>query len=661
MPEASVNEHCCAIPREDKVRATREIRGMQAEPEAGTVQVAADKHFRAGVPAANGGHHPRSRACIDYVGHVIDCPRMLLNRGKLAQRVHAALPSRPRTVIVPREAPHIMSSIPVIDLFAGPGGLGEGFSRETSVDFRIAVSIEKDPSAYETLRLRAAFRFLQRSRAGANTWERWDAIVADTPWSSTFDQLAHCGDAAIEAACRAATEEALNLELGPRARTRASGEIRKRLLALIDSDKLPRNSVLIGGPPCQAYSIVGRARNKGTAGYRAEADHRHFLYREYLHVIAEFEPAIFVMENVKGILTSKVKEAVIFDSIVRDLKRPAAVSGARGGAEYVLCTLTNTRSLLDEPSADDFLVYAEEHGVPQARHRVIILGIRKDVFEAARFTRKLERAAAPTVWDVIRDLPALRPQLSFRGKGLHWLQALRDPLFNLAVLELRRDRHGSGPAVAERMVTIRDRLLARQTDPTSGGDRSQLSAADLRKRPQALANWYRDRESSLLANHASRSHMPSDLVRYLFVAAFGEQTDTSPRLHQFPKCLLPQHKNVDPENVADSIFKDRFRVQVGKLHSMTITSHIAKDGHAFIHPRAIQCRSLTVREAARLQTFPDSYVFLGNRTSQYTQVGNAVPPYLARQIAAIVADTLRRAGLAEDMPASESSRMPIAA
>lgn len=499
--------------------------------------------------------------------------------------------------------------------------------------------------AFETLRLRAAFRKLQRSGSGAATWRCWDRIISETPWALTYDELSVCEDESIRAACALAGNEALNLELGPRAREVASAEIRKRLLSFTGSEQLPRNAILIGGPPCQAYSIVGRARNKGKAGYRAEADHRHFLYLEYLHVIAKFEPAIFVMENVKGILTSKVQEAVVFDSIMRDLKRPGTVLGGGGGAEYVLCSLSEPSSLFDETSAGDFLLHAEDYGVPQARHRVIILGIRKDVFDAAGFVRKLERTPAPSVWDVICDLPALRPTLSYRGKGLNWLHALRAPMFDSAVRELRRDRHGAGPAVAERMLTTRQKLLERPKDPGHGSERYQMPAAAQLKRPRALADWYRDRASPLLANHESRSHMPSDLVRYMFVAAFGEVTDTSPRLQDFPRCLLPEHKNVDPDNVENSIFKDRFRVQLGKCHSMTVTSHIAKDGHAFIHPRAKQCRSLTVREAARLQTFPDSYVFLGNRTSQYTQVGNAVPPYLARQIAGIVADTLIRAGI----------------
>jgi DNA (cytosine-5)-methyltransferase 1 len=152
--------------------------------------------------------------------------------------------------------------------------------------------------------------------------------------------------------------------------------------------------------------------------------------------------------------------------------------------------------------------------------------------------------------------------------------------------------------------------------------------------------------------------MPEDLVRYLYVAAFGRLKKASPKLADFPKSLLPKHKNVDPEKLKDSPFKDRFRVQVGSSHAMTITSHIAKDGHAFIHPEPSQCRSLTVREAARIQTFPDTYVFLGARTDQYTQVGNAVPPYLARQIAAIVHRALDAANLIS-LPIDDTEEAPL--
>ena len=226
-----------------------------------------------------------------------------------------------------------------------------------------------------------------------------------------------------------------------------------------------------------------------------------------------------------------------------------------------------------------------------------------------------------------------------------WLDALKDPLFDSALKELRNTSNGWSASVADKLDEVRMNLRQQKSDPGFGADRVQLTNAANEQSPQQLVDWFKDRPTDLLANHVSRGHMPTDLVRYLFVAAYGEITNKSPRLMDFPRCLLPEHKNVDPENIGDSIFKDRFRVQVGSRHSMTVTSHIAKDGHAFIHPKAMQCRSLTVREAARLQTFPDSYVFLGNRTSQYTQVGNAVPPYLARQIAGIVANVLRASQL----------------
>lgn len=536
-------------------------------------------------------------------------------------------------------------SVPVIDLFAGPGGLGEGFSREESVRFDIAISIEKDGMAHETLRLRAAHRALARSGATEETWRQWDSILSSEPWNVAFSQLQASGDGLIAKACAAADHEALELELGPESRGQTSAEIRARLAPYMSGQELPRNAVLIGGPPCQAYSVVGRSRNRGTEGYRAEDDHRHFLYREYLHVIAEFQPAVFVMENVKGILSSRVEDSRIFQTIMKDLRRPDIAAGTAEAVEYVLLPLPG-RVRPGDPAPEDFIVRAEEFGVPQARHRVIILGVRKDVFDAVPEVGKLVPAPAPSVGDVIFDLPALRPQLSHRGKGMDWLDALEHPLFDRAVAELRSMLDERSFSIADKLDEVRARLRLRKSDPGCGGDRARIPAAAMSRRPKRLASWIKDRPTDLLANHESRAHMPTDLVRYLFVAAYGEVADMSPRLMDFPKCLLPEHKNVDPENIGDSIFKDRFRVQVASRHSMTVTSHIAKDGHAFIHPRAAQCRSLSVREAARLQTFPDTYVFLGNRTAQYTQVGNAVPPYLARQIAGIVADVLKAARLA---------------
>ncbi|BCL62791.1 hypothetical protein DGMP_34840 [Desulfomarina profundi] len=152
-----------------------------------------------------------------------------------------------------------------------------------------------------------------------------------------------------------------------------------------------------------------------------------------------------------------------------------------------------------------------------------------------------------------------------------------------------------------------------------------------------LTKWYLDERLKGVCNHSSRSHMVSDLYRYLYASSFAEENNRSPLLEEFPAELIPAHKNASSGH-----FNDRFRVQVATKPSTTVTSHISKDGHYFIHYDPEQCRSLTVREAARLQTFPDNYFFEGSRTQQYIQVGNAVPPLLARQIAEIVHELIQR-------------------
>ncbi len=296
--------------------------------------------------------------------------------------------------------------IPVIDLFAGPGGLGEGFSRCSIANFKVVVSIEKDEMAFETLLLRAAHRSLAKAGSPTNsTWKTWDKIVAESPWESAFDNLKSSGDDRIQGACTSARGEAWNLELGPNNRDIASQGIRRRLRPYMDGRRLPQNAVLIGGPPCQAYSVVGRSRNRGTDGYVPEEDHRHFLYREYLHVIEEFKPAVFVMENVKGILSSRVSNRQIFETITQDLRRPDIASGRDTGLEYILLALEEGGDLLDIPTPESFIVHAELHGIPHARHRVVICGVRRDIYEKAGTAGKLRKKAAPTVSEVISDLP----------------------------------------------------------------------------------------------------------------------------------------------------------------------------------------------------------------------------------------------------------------
>src|SRR5690606_16002235 len=169
-----------------------------------------------------------------------------------------------------------------------------------------------------------------------------------------------------------ALEEALRLELGT---PEAARVLDSRIAELV---KLGVPTVVIGGPPCQAYSLVGRARNQGTEGYVAEDDKRHFLYREYIRILKGLRPVAFVMENVKGILSSSIEGRLIFEQVLADLR---SADGSPDAYELFAVALDGEgHTVLRRTSRhQDFVVRSEDFGIPQARHRVIVVGLRRDV------------------------------------------------------------------------------------------------------------------------------------------------------------------------------------------------------------------------------------------------------------------------------------------
>lgn len=514
------------------------------------------------------------------------------------------------------------TSIPVIDLFAGPGGLGEGFSAfgasKPVPPFRIALSIEKDPSAHSTLELRSFYRQFNRRDVPADYYRFLQKQI------SRHDLFARHPQEAARA-----QREAWLAELGVTKRS----VVRARIAAA-----LPEGGrwLLIGGPPCQAYSLVGRSRNKGIDDYDPEQDIKQTLYLEYLQIIADHQPAVFVMENVKGLLSATLSAKRLFERIVDDLKNPVAATVREGRAaggkrdlRYNIYPLTVSENLF-ALNPRDYLVYTERHGVPQARHRVILLGVRSDLSGQPKRLRESKPVAAGRV---LSGLPRVRSGISrTEDSEKEWVDALKGAVGRRWFSTLRNN--GGAPVAKLIRRTLGNLSLPR----TGRGGEFVESEVTIRYRPA----WYLDNRIGGACNHWTRGHMVSDLYRYLFVSSFGRVNHRSPQLKEFPRSLLPDHASVDLalEGPGNAYFADRFRVQLSGRPATTITSHLSKDGHYYIHPDQTQCRSLTVREAARLQTFPDNYFFCGNRPAQYVQVGNAVPPLLAFQIADIVHELL---------------------
>ncbi len=516
--------------------------------------------------------------------------------------------------------------IPIIDLFAGPGGLGEGFSAYGKSDpiFKIALSIEKDRLAHETLELRSFYRQFEGRRVPEAYYQHLRNKATRSELFSKYP---------VEA--EKAKREAWRATLGETAPDEVDERIRNAL-------KGKKTWVLAGGPPCQAFSIVGRSRKGGID----PKDPNVFLYREYLRILAVHTPPVFIMENVKGLLSSKLGKNRIFDQIRSDLRDPAIsmkrLNGkthkVRNHAKYMIFPLVKTTADQTHLFGDgdykpnDFIIKCENFGIPQARHRIILVGVREDLIvppgnlEESKKTMPLSEA--------LKNLPKLRSGLSIGNDSKDaWKNTLKEAEEKRWFKALHNQDH---KVYLEVNNTLKDLSVPRN----DRGSEFIKNAGNGSKPP----SWFLDSRIQGICNHQTRGHMGSDLWRYLFSACFAKAHGRSPKLIEFPKDLLPKHSNVG-QALSDKLFEDRFRVQLADSPSYTITSHISKDGHYYIHPDPAQCRSLTVREAARLQTFPDNYFFCGPRTSQYIQVGNAVPPLLAKQIAKIVHEVLIKNGL----------------
>lgn len=403
-----------------------------------------------------------------------------------------------------------------IDLFAGAGGLSEGFIRE---GFNPIAHVEMDEAACFTLRTRASYHFLKSEG-------KLDDYIKYLKGEITRDELYGIIPPEV---------------LGGIVNLSINGENNPKIHKAIERQLQSKDvDLIIGGPPCQAYSLVGRARHKdGMKG-----DPRNYLYVQYAKYLEKYQPKVFVFENVLGLMSA-------------------------GAGLY----LNNMKKLFDRKGYHMklFTIEANNFGVLQNRKRVVIIGWHKELnislpdLEAIRFNRKHK------VEELLRDLPALRA-----GEGVDKYFSYGQPIE--AYLKRTKIRNGI----------------------------------------------------DVLTQHVARPHTSQDKEIYRIAV---EKLHVGERLvyTDLPK-RLRTHAN-------QHSFLDRFKVINPEAEfSQTVVAHIAKDGHYYIHPDINQNRSLTVREAARLQSFPDDYYFEGvkegrNRTAAFKQIGNAVPPLMAQSIA----------------------------
>ena len=472
--------------------------------------------------------------------------------------------AEPRSESLSQTTDQIDTRIRVMDLFAGPGGLGEGFStlepRPGYRPFRIIASVEKDPAACRTLRLRGFYRRLMQvsDQSALDTYYAYVRGERESPVAPDSD--------VARVAWQQAGEETLQRTLGEP----DTGLELQTLIRRVQTNA-DKPLVLIGGPPCQAYSSVGRSRNIGIDSYQPALDSRHFLYRVYLDLLNNHRPVAFVMENVKGILSSQIAGRRLFPRILQDLASPATAYGQdkrRRLPRYRIYSLVDGSSFRhgQDPTliqAERFIVQAERYGIPQNRHRVILFGLREDLadtfdrlgnaFPCLSPLTGTEQRPSVFTRHALTDLPPLRSGLSWLRsacKAGSWQDTLL-PLFTHSARTIED---------AELRIAFEEsaRQVANSNRPRGGRSVTPSSEAGFAVGlPENLAAWYRGQDPPLVLNHETRAHMPEDLARHLFCSVYAGQKGVSPKANQFPATLAPRHRNW-----ASGHFDDRFRVQV---------------------------------------------------------------------------------------------------
>lgn len=445
----------------------------------------------------------------------------------------------------------------IVDLFAGCGGLSEGFKQ---AGFEIIAQVEMDESACQTLITRHIYHELRAIHRG-RVYDDYlrgiisqEVILSENPLIQDLVQ-----------------HRVIQAQFG----REKTDDIVDKIVESTRIHSASRCHVLLGGPPCQPYSVIGRSRDP----FRMSNDERHFLYTYYLEILERLQPDFFVYENVPGLFTAKAKGNGVFRKILSDF------SSLHPAYEITPPLL----KVSDDPGS--YVLNAADFGVPQYRKRLILIGYKKSLESSNPETRNLfsllqnegtgnRGARLLTVADAISDLPSLRP-----GEG-------DDAWFGFY---------------------------------TQSGT---LKSYERRMRQGSLG----------VLNHRARKHMAGDLARYRFFIEHQQNGNRAANLID----LVNERPDLAPEHHTKDKFLDRFKVQWWSKPASTITAHIRKDGHYYIHPDIDQCRSFTVREAARCQSFPDNFKFEGPRTEQFKQVGNAVPPLLASAIARVLIVQLRK-------------------